>query len=933
MSTTTAIPRLDAGPVRIAHRLASFSVCLPAEPAGSVVVLCDPIVSAALVRRFPGATLLEPGGPMPEPGAVGLLIVEEDLAGPVDQAILREAVAEGGVIASIRSSGQWAYDPGQRRQETIWRSGWPFPHRSDLRSGLRRNVGVLTASLRRTPYLRVETVGEGHWASLADRVAEDLGSQLGHTYRLAGVVAANTTVLRMVSDVDEVAVRLSWTNRANAPDLGERVLDEVPGLRGLLPRALARGVTAGTIWVATRWMSPCSFAVCHRSGGFDRVAERTVAVLSASTTGRIGPGWARVWVGRAGPMATSDQDALVQTLAPLENGFPTSWSHGGSWPDNVLFDGDRGYVVDWENAVSDAPRGIDRVLVALQLRQRSGRVPFADACGDVLNDRALGPVAGRLWFDWDIRTRVALLAAAYLLGEASGSIHAVGGPSGEDQVGILRRLARTAENSHSETEDVAAQAQSKSPMTNGAAWLGLGAAVVKGSQTIVLLVLAALLAPSSIGVLSIGALVLNVLTLFTDMGSSTALVYWRGNAERAARTALTLAVASSTLLTLGGFVLAPILAEALRTGEEGVRVIRGLVFCLPLCAIAGVSKELLRRNLSFKLRVLPDIIGALIGATVSVLLAVTGHGVMSLVIGQIVQYAVVMVLCWMVRHPVLPGWNRSDAGGLLAYGSGLAGANIVELLVLNTDYVIVARVLGAPALGVYSMAFRLAYMPYLLIAVVLGGAAFAHLCRITGSEVGSGVIDTMADALTMVVPLYLGMALLAPYLALLGPQWTSAVPALRWLAGFGLVLSLLNGCTVGLNAISRTRDGLVIMVAHLVALVVLLLVLAPLGVTMVGVGQFAAVVLSLTVGWVLLQRRVPGVDVVRLVRRARPVVAAALAMTVTWALANLLSEPSSRSPIGLLTVGPLMLIVYVIVLVALDRRHVLRMPVIGGMLK
>jgi O-antigen/teichoic acid export membrane protein len=446
----------------------------------------------------------------------------------------------------------------------------------------------------------------------------------------------------------------------------------------------------------------------------------------------------------------------------------------------------------------------------------------------------------------------------------------------------------------------------------GAGWLGLGAGVVKSSQTLVLLILAALLEPSAMGILAIGALVLNVTSAITDLGSSTALVYWRGDAERAARSALTVALGFSLLLTGAAWAVAPWMSEVLNTGEVGVEVIRGLMLCLPFLSVAGISQELLRRDLAFKRRVLPDIVSALAGATVSVVLATSGHGVHSLVVGQLVQAVLVMILCWVMRPAVVPGWRRSDVAGLVAYGGHLAGANIVQLLMLNVDYVIVAHQLGSSALGVYSMAFRLAYMPFLLVGMVVAGAAFALLCRMEGPAVGRAVGKVGVALALVAVPLHVGMFLLAPQLELLGHKWDAGVPALRWLALYGLVLSALHLVVTALNAVSRTRDGLLLNLLHLVLLTGMLLVAAQRSVELVAVAQVLAVTAVLAVAVPLLRRRVEGLSAATVLPALGPVAVGAVLMTVVAVGLHAAMPWTVVSVPGLLLVGVLMVAAYVL---------------------
>ncbi|GAA1525614.1 hypothetical protein GCM10009788_31550 [Nocardioides humi] len=397
----------------------------------------------------------------------------------------------------------------------------------------------------------------------------------------------------------------------------------------------------------------------------------------------------------------------------------------------------------------------------------------------------------------------------------------------------------------------------------------------------VLLVFAAVLDPGEFGLIALGSVVLNVVTVLSDLGTSTALVHLRGDAERAARSAVTLALATSTALVAVVWVAAPWLATMLQAGDTGAGVLRGVVLCAPLVAVAGVSGELLRRALDFRRRVLPDIAGNLVSAVVTIGALAAGRGAYSLVYGQLALAVVVLAGFWAVRRPVRPGWSREDVRALLVFGRSLAAGSVLTLLMLNLDYVIVAHRLGPHDVGVYSMAFRLAAMPYVLIALVIGGAVFAHLCRLRGSEIGRAAVDAAVVLHALVVPLYVALLVLAPRLTVLGEQWAPAVPALRWLAVYGLLLCLLELLLATLKSVGRTQDLLRLTALHLVVLLGLLLAVVDHGVTAAAAAQAAAGLVTVAAAVPLVRRRVPGLDrpaLLRLLRRLAPVATAAAAL-------------------------------------------------------
>ncbi len=76
--------------------------------------------------------------------------------------------------------------------------------------------------------------------------------------------------------------------------------------------------------------------------------------------------------------------------------------------------------------------------------------------------------------------------------------------------------------------------------------------------------------------------------------------------------------------------------------------------------------------------------------------------------------------------------SATRCGALLAFGLPLAGANIIAFSVLNVDYVVVGRVLGATALGLYVLAFNISGWPMNLFGAVVRSVSlpgFAHLQR------------------------------------------------------------------------------------------------------------------------------------------------------------------------------------------------------------
>ena len=896
-----------AGPVDTGRALGLVAL-LPAGPGQRVGCVATDDLAAALARSYPGLVRLD-GPAEAAAGSLEVLVVDTRLR-PVEP--LLPLLTPGGVLVTIGARGEHVVCPGLESTEQIWRRGWPLPDVVGAGAQLRRDVTLRLGAMRLP---RMEISG-GPYVSLADRVAAGLSRLVGERLELVGIVTATRLVLRLRGR-REYAVRFALTPD-EAPVATPTVARDVPALAPMLPTEIASGHLHGHAWTATAWVPRRHLPVLNawrRSRRHAADAGALADALAGTVTGTTGAGWAEAWLDAVPQVPESARPAYLTALRRLEAGLPTGWCHGDPWPGNILLGRSGPMVIDWDNAAPDAPLGLDRVLLAAQQRQRRSGSTLARACADLADRPSLlaRSVAGRAWPEWDRPTRAALVLAAFLVHLRGRPGERPGGRALPEELSVLHGLVTAPAE-----EDDARPGERRTAL-RGALWLGLGALVAKASQTVVLLVLATILAPSAMGMLAIGSLVLNAATAFTDLGSSTALVYWRGDAERAARSALTIALGTGLLLLAGGWLLAPALAAALHTGPDGVRVVRGLILALPFGAVAGVSRELMRREMAFARRVMPDIVSALVSVPVALVAAERGHGVDALIACQLVQSTLTMLLCWCARRPVRPGWRRSDAAGLVAYGRHLAGANIVQLLMLNVDYLIVARVLGPGPLGQYSIAFRLAYMPYLLGAVVIGGAAFPYLCRLRGGELGRSAEEVCVLTLTLLMPLYVGMGLLAPQLRLLGDQWAPAVPAVPWLAAYGLTLSVVQMCQVPLNSVSRTRDTLVVSLLHLVLLAGLLLALTRYGVGAVAVAQCIASAVTAVVALAVARRRVAGLRPGAILAGLGPAVLGAAAMAVVVAVTDVLLPGTRVSLPGLLIVGVLGLAAYTAPVWALRR--------------
>ncbi|CCH33205.1 oligosaccharide flippase family protein [Actinosynnema sp. NPDC047251] len=391
----------------------------------------------------------------------------------------------------------------------------------------------------------------------------------------------------------------------------------------------------------------------------------------------------------------------------------------------------------------------------------------------------------------------------------------------------------------------------------GSLWLFLVNLVGKGGQMAVTLVLAALLTEEGLGLVALTVSLVNIGQVVQSMGVYDVISRTGRDPRRMAGTLLVLSVGTGAALALALVAAADPIAAAL-DAPAVAPLIRLAALSLPFSAAAGVQLGLMHRDLDFRRRLLPDAGGAVLGAATTIVLAVQGFGPYALVYG---------LLCTAVAQPVLgavagvwvrPAWDVDAAVEAVRWIAVVGPGALVAVLLVNVDYLAIGRELGTEAVGVYSLAYRLAWVPYIMVAVVLGGVVFPLCAKL----IRTGRRDELPQAagrfthavLVVTGGLYAVTAALADRVVLFGDRWAPAALPLVLLCGYGLGFGLLHLWYQVIRAAGHARRYLALELAHLVALVVGLALCTRYGVVAVAATQLVVVWAMVPLAWIVLAR-------------------------------------------------------------------------------
>jgi PST family polysaccharide transporter len=327
----------------------------------------------------------------------------------------------------------------------------------------------------------------------------------------------------------------------------------------------------------------------------------------------------------------------------------------------------------------------------------------------------------------------------------------------------------------------------------GAGWRFASELAGKGMVLVSTVILARLLAKDDFGVAAYALTLMALFGAVPTLGLGPALIY-HADDERFKSTGFWIGLAAGLAGTLIVWMLAPF-SEHLFGDPRAIGVTRGMGLIFPIEALSNVHGALLRKHLAFRSSVAPELTRSLVKGVASIALAVGGFGAWALIGGTLAGALAAIPVYWIVlpwRPRLL--FDRGAAAALIPFGGNLAAVNTLGAAVRNLDYVIVGRVLGATALGTYTLAFRLPDLLIRNLVAVLGQVLLPIYAKLRDerSEVGAAFATTSNYIVAVTAPMAVGLSLLAKpvVIAAFSAKWLDVVPVVPPICLYALFVSV-----------------------------------------------------------------------------------------------------------------------------------------------
>jgi lipopolysaccharide exporter len=331
-------------------------------------------------------------------------------------------------------------------------------------------------------------------------------------------------------------------------------------------------------------------------------------------------------------------------------------------------------------------------------------------------------------------------------------------------------------------------------VVKGGLWIFALRILNRGLGFIRTIILARLLAPEDFGLLGIAMLAISTLETFSQTGFQPALIQKKGNIKSYLDTAWTISAIRGIVLFAALFLLAPVIARFFNSPQASL-VIRVIAVSTLLAGFKNIGIVFFQKELEFNKQFYFEFSATIVDIGVAVTLAFLLRDVWALVWGGLAAHLTRLFSSYIL-HPYRPriSFHREKFRGLFDFGKWVLSSNILIFLLIQGDDILVGKLLGVTALGLYQIAYLISNLPATEITHVISQVTFPTYSSIQHDlpRLREAYLRVLEFTAVISLPLSGAIFILAPEFTavFLGQKWTPMVHAMQILCIFGVSRSI-----------------------------------------------------------------------------------------------------------------------------------------------
>jgi O-antigen/teichoic acid export membrane protein len=370
-------------------------------------------------------------------------------------------------------------------------------------------------------------------------------------------------------------------------------------------------------------------------------------------------------------------------------------------------------------------------------------------------------------------------------------------------------------------------------LVSAASWMSGAHIVAQAFAYGSLIVLASILPPGSVGTIASGTAIVWMAAMLMEAGTHGSIVVTPRLTHSLVRRAFWRCLLGGIGLATAMAIGAEMLARTVVKGADAA-ALAVLGISLPLYAFAIVPLAILHRAMEFGKLARVTAAGNIGSAGVALVAGLAGAGVWALVMRQLLWFGLLAAFATVVARPHLaarssahPPVDDQPARSASHRWFFLFGFTLV--LTQSLDYLVIGSLGNVQGVGLYALAFMIAFAPVHHFSNEVGKVLFAAAAASDLESSAGRTLHAVRVMALLLMPLVPAAIVLAPFVlpTLLGREWTSMVAPFQLLLVVAVGHAVVDCVGEALSGVGEIAFRAKLNVAWCLAMLVALIMLVP----------------------------------------------------------------------------------------------------------
>ena len=348
---------------------------------------------------------------------------------------------------------------------------------------------------------------------------------------------------------------------------------------------------------------------------------------------------------------------------------------------------------------------------------------------------------------------------------------------------------------------------------NSLTWVGSVNLISQIASWAITIVIVRQLSPGDFGLMAMAMAFWGFLIMISDFGFFSAIVQSKEVLKNELREIFGFIFILNILFFIATYLSAPMISIYF-SQPRLAPLLRILAISFLFVPIFGIPQSLLCREMKFKKISIIDGCCNLSGGIISLFFALGGFGVWSLVYGILVQHLAKAVFYSLAeKFFLIPLFRVNLIKGIFSFSGCLAGSDILRYIYFKLDVILGGRFIGPEALGIYSIANQLAFMPVDKLSMIIPQVAFPAFSKMQYdiAQLSANFLKGLKLLNLIFIPCYIIVFVLSNeiIILLLGSKWENIISPLRILCVIMPLRAIEMLFLPAMNALGKSKISLV----------------------------------------------------------------------------------------------------------------------------